>query len=235
MNNWQPFPATINLDATTVYLVGISINNIVLTEEHQSLLSTQELAKAARFKFDIHRQRYLVFHACLRMILARCLHTQPALLQFATGLHKKPYLNDYPQLQFNLSHSDNEAIVAITLDADIGVDIEKIKTEPMKELAKRFFSAAEFAYLNSLPPSEQIHAFYQFWAHKEAFIKATGLGLSQGLQNFTIGLQPSRLIAATDTDFSAWTLQSFHWQDGYASAFAVNKAITNVICYHFKP
>jgi 4'-phosphopantetheinyl transferase len=234
MTQWYDFPQILTCKPATVYLIGISLANVTFSDNFLLSLSQFEKEKAAKFKFDIHRERYIMFHACLRDILARYIKTQPELLQFDIGLHKKPYLKNNPALQFNLSHSENEAIVAITLNADVGVDIEKKKTSNMDELAERFFSEAEFAYLNALPTDERINTFYQFWTHKEAFIKATGLGLSQGLKNFTIGLNPSRLLQAHDVDIADWTIQDFCWKDDFASAFAVKQSIEQINYYRYE-
>lgn len=233
MSNWQPFPASIQLKPDTVYLVGVSATNFNASDKFISSLSQQEREKAARFKFDIHRERYIIFHACLRYIFAQLIQTKPHLLQFEAGPHKKPYLKHHPELMFNLTHSENEAVVAIALHAEIGVDIEKIKADKMNELAERFFSNDEITYLKSVPDDEQAHVFYQLWTHKEAFIKATGLGLSQGLKSFTIGLNPSRLLHADGFNINDWTIQSFSWHKDFAGAFAVPKKVEHVNYYRY--
>lgn len=233
MTEWHDFPLIPIIEPATVYLIGISLTDICFSDTYITTLSHDEQEKAAKFKFDVHRERYIIFHACLRDILSRCLQTKPEALIFELGPHKKPYLKHNSELCFNLSHSENQAIVAITRNADIGVDIEKKKKENMNELAKRFFSEAEFSYLNALPPVSRVDVFYQFWAHKEAFIKATGLGLSQGLKSFTIGLNPSRLLHADNINVNDWTIQNFNWNPAFASAFAVKKTFPNIVYYQY--
>ncbi|NNM59479.1 MAG: 4'-phosphopantetheinyl transferase superfamily protein [Legionellales bacterium] len=224
MTQWLPLPTQMECGSGYVYLIGISYDANLHSTGYSQFLSPTEKERASKFKFPIHRERFTFFHACLRNILARFLHCSPDALFFFQGEYGKPYLDKKYQLQFNLSHSENEAIVAITKDAEIGVDIEKVKLERSDDgIAKRFFSPIEYVYLSQLDEEKRKEAFFQFWAHKEAFIKATGKGLSQDLKSFSIGLHPSRLITADNECCDEWTIQSFVWKAGFMAAFATHQ------------
>ena len=234
MSQWLPLPSQPECQQGDVYLIGMSYVPGAYSDEDLQFLSIIEQQQAARFKFDIHRERYTFFHICLRKILAQLLHCSPGALVFHRGAHGKPSLDNTHQLKFNLSHSEDEGMLAVTKAAEIGVDIEKIKNGKDDEgVAARFFSETENAYLQQFSGEEKTAAFYQLWAHKEAFIKATGKGVSQNLKSFSVGLCPSRLIRAGDTDYAEWTLHSFKWKEGFMSAFAIHQVRPNIHYYHF--
>ena len=103
-------------------------------------------------------------------------------VKFAYGENGKPYLPEYPQIHFNLAHSGTMALAAFA-DAEVGCDIEQIKTASLK-LAKRFFCPSEYAYIDSFTGKEQAYAFYRIWTLKESFLKATGMGMRLPLDAF---------------------------------------------------
>jgi 4'-phosphopantetheinyl transferase len=231
---WQPFPEQLVCEPQIVYLVGISLTTTPYSEEHWQMLSTAEQVRAQQFKFEQHRQRFIVFHSCLRQVLARCLSQSPPAIDFQYGPHGKPSLHPTSNLQFNLSHTDTEAIIAITLNADIGVDIEIVKNNNIDALAQRFFADAENSYLQQTADIHEKHLrFYQTWALKEAFIKATGLGVSQNLKSFAVECEPARLLFSDKFAEMPWTLQTFTWKDNFLSAFATNQIVTQICTYQF--
>jgi len=197
------------LEAQTVHLCWISLD---VSEENlqnlSSLLSESEKIKADRFKFPQHQRRYQAVHGILRIILGRYLNLDPAQINFIHSDRGKPYLTDDCNplnLQFNLSHSENMAIVGISRDRRIGVDLEKIRPmENAEQLAERFFCASEYDLLTQAIPEERDKLFFQLWTAKEAYLKATGEGISGGLNQIEIALNPLRFI-----NFSNWYFQSF--------------------------
>jgi 4'-phosphopantetheinyl transferase len=201
--------ADLVLEAQTVHLWLISLD---VTEENLqnliSLLSESEKLKAKCFKFLHHQRHYQAVHGILRIILARYLNLDPAQINFTHSDRGKPYLTDDcnpVNLQFNLSHSENRAIVGISRDRLIGVDLEKMRPmESSLQLAKRFFCPSEYALLTQAIPEERDKLFFQLWTAKEAYLKATGEGISGGLNQVEIALNPLHLI-----NFPNWYLQSF--------------------------
>ncbi|MEJ2345906.1 MAG: 4'-phosphopantetheinyl transferase superfamily protein [Gammaproteobacteria bacterium] len=148
------------------------------------LLSERERGKADRLVRAEHRRREIVAHATLRRILASYLDADAGRLVFQREVRGKPYLEPAPgarQLQFNLSHSQDHALVAVCLGRRVGVDVEMVRQEvPAARLARRFFEPGEADALETLPPAEQLPAFFRAWTRKEALLKATGEGIVSG-------------------------------------------------------
>lgn len=109
-----------------------------------------------------------------------------AQIRIAQGENGKPYLPDYPQIHYNLSHSGSMAL-AVFAETEVGCDIEQIQAANLK-LAKRFFCPREYAYIAELEGECQDYAFYRFWTLKESFLKATGMGMKLPLDSFEFGL-----------------------------------------------
>jgi len=138
-----------------------------------SILSLQEKKRAERFKFDIHRKRFIISHGFKRSILSEYLKVNPLDIEFIKGDKGKPYLlNSVKSLQFNLSHTEDITILGITKDAEIGIDIEHInrKTD-WESICQRFFTQSEQAVLFALEKQQQKLSFYQLWTRKEAYMK----------------------------------------------------------------
>src|ERR1017187_5397032 len=134
-----------------------------------------EAGNAARLVSEPLRRRYLRSHAALRAILATY---TAAPLDFAMAEHGKPYLPAFPDLRFNLSHSHDMALVAVTHGIEIGVDVERFR--PMQEcmaIAERFFPPLEAAELAAVPPEGREVEFFRLWTRIEAKLKARGIGL----------------------------------------------------------
>jgi 4'-phosphopantetheinyl transferase len=157
----------------------------------QALLDRDETARAARFRHERDRSRYIVSHGILRTLLGRTIDRAPASLLFATNSHGKLVLRQ-SNLCFNLSHSRHLALFAISRQLDVGCDVEFHDERFLAEnIPEHFFSPAEIAELRALPQAEQLAAFFAGWTRKEAFVKARGLGLSLSLTSFDVSLAPS--------------------------------------------
>jgi 4'-phosphopantetheinyl transferase len=134
-----------------------------------------EAERAARFSFDHLGRRYLRSHAALRAILRKYTGMP---LDFATAEHGKPYLPAAPQLQFNLSHSHEMALVAVAQGFEVGVDVEWFRPLPQcMAIAERFFPPLEAAALADLALAEREQEFFRRWTGIEAKLKARGVGL----------------------------------------------------------
>lgn len=162
-----------------------------------SVLNNNEREQVARFTHIDLKNRYIQAHGLLRFLLADYLNCKPESLVFKKTTQGKPYLSDYPQLQFNISHSNDYLLIATAQDIAVGVDIEHIKTrKTIENLVLRCCAIEEQAYWFALPQAEKLRAFYQFWTRKEAFVKATGLGIVLGLNQCVINpLNPNYFLA----------------------------------------
>lgn len=194
------------------------------------LLSVDEQAKSRRFRFERDQRRFAVGRGILRIILGRYLNFPPEKLQFKYGEYGKPALdtNEFKStLCFNLAHSEELALYALTSNLEIGIDLEKIHPIPaVQQLAEQFFSPLEKIELNALPLNEKLEAFFSAWTRKEAYLKARGDGLSYPLDQFSVSMasqKPARLLQAKEgaQELARWSLQSLTPAPGFIGALAV--------------
>jgi 4'-phosphopantetheinyl transferase len=159
-----------------------------------SVLSFDEMARASRFHFDKDRTHFVRCRSALRGLLAGYLGTSAAEIRFEYLPSGKPQLapEQNPRgLHFNVSHSGNMALIAVGSKLRLGVDIEKIREDvDTAALAERFFSPRECAGLRALPAHLRVTGFFACWTRKEAFLKATGTGLSFPLADFSVSTHP---------------------------------------------
>jgi 4'-phosphopantetheinyl transferase len=153
------------------------------------VLSIDERERAARFRFDIHRERYIAGRGTMRVALGAVAGVDPEELEFAYGAHGKPELKSQNAgaLHFNLSHSDDRAILGVTRAGPVGVDVERINaTRGNRDVARRFFSPREISDLDGLTGEAYTRGFFHCWARKEAVLKAVGTGITGGLSSFSV-------------------------------------------------
>ena len=202
-------------------------------------LSTDEQERAARFHFEADQLRFIVSHAALRRILGAYVDGPPGDLRFAYGPKDKPRLVDEcggREVRFNLSHSGDVALVAVTGAHEVGVDVERIRELADRDrLARRFFSPQEVAVLERLPSENRSEAFFTCWTRKEAYLKALGGGISIGLDQFDVSPVPGEPAALlrhrTDPgETSRWSLHDLEPGPGYAGALAVETPCDRVLC-----
>ncbi|GJL65457.1 MAG: 4'-phosphopantetheinyl transferase [Nitrospirales bacterium] len=160
-----------------------------------SLLSPDECTRAQRFKFQEHRQAFIAAHSALRLIMSRYLLVEAQSLVFSQGPQGKPFLNEPfadPPLLFNLSHTQHVALYAFALNREVGIDLEyKHRNISYQSLIERICSEKEKAHIMSHAPPDQKQVFLACWTRKEAYVKATGKGLSFPLQTITVSLPPT--------------------------------------------
>lgn len=170
-------------------------------EQMRALLTPDELARADRFIVDSPRHRFVMGRGSLRLILASYLNCQPREVIFEYGEHGKPTLMNTVAagLRFNASGSYDLAACAVTMDRELGIDIENTRrTKDFDQIVERFFTAAERDAYRRLTTEEKHAAFFRGWTRKEAYLKATGSGLTRPLASFEITLAPgdeARLVA----------------------------------------
>jgi 4'-phosphopantetheinyl transferase len=166
----------------TVHVWRVSLNHPTeLLSALQSSLSADEQAHAQRFIFERDRRRYVIAHAALRKIIAAYLRTDAASVEFDVGMRGKPSLrgpvNEHG-LRFNMSHSEDLALVAVTREREVGVDVEYVRdVADDLSIAQHFFCKSEQALLGAADGPERRSMFFRLWTRKEALIKATGDGL----------------------------------------------------------
>lgn len=204
-HSWPAAPIRIDLAAGEIHLWRANINAPSALADCRSVLSRDELIRASRFHFEDDSMRFIATRGAVRMILARYLDEDPASLVFGTGAHGKPYL-DHPffDLRFNVSHSRDIAIVAVSRGREVGVDIEWVQSNIAYEpIAEHYFEPRENWDLRTAPPTERTSRFFDLWTQKEARLKAAGVGLVAEVKRPT-----------------AWSVRNLTPADGYAGAVA---------------
>jgi 4'-phosphopantetheinyl transferase len=166
----------------------------------------------------------------------------PAQLRFSYNAWGKPALtNDSgaDALRFNLSHSHQLMICAVTCGRDIGIDLEHLRSDLAQlQIAEQFFSSQEVAVLSALPVEQQTKAFFNCWTRKEAYIKARGEGLSFALDQFDVQFAPGESAALLRNrgdarEVSRWSLQELTPAPGYVGALAVEGHAWRLECWQW--
>ena len=198
--------------------------------ELERFLSPDELARAKRFVARGVRDRYITARAVLRNILARYVSEGPAALRFSYAEHGKPHLaHPGTSIRFNVSHSHDLAVYALTPGQPIGIDVEYLyrrKIVDRLRIAYRYFSDREYNTLAAMPPYRRDQAFLACWTRKEAFVKAIGQGLTCPLDQFDVTVDPDSPaeLLATRWDVSyaqRWSMTNIDPGPDYIGALAV--------------
>ncbi|MBI3977991.1 MAG: 4'-phosphopantetheinyl transferase superfamily protein [Chloroflexi bacterium] len=193
-------------------------------------LSADEVARAVRLHFAEHRDRFVVCRGMLRTVLGRYLKIAPGTVRFRYGPHGKPSLAgewEGANLHFNVTHSEDLALIALTCGRLIGVDLEYVgRHMDVEAIADRYFSPREAAALRHLPADDRTGAFFTCWTRKEAYVKARGGGLSIPLSQFDVSLAPGEPAALLRTEWDAaetaqWRLLDVNVGPDYRAAVAV--------------
>ncbi len=194
------------------------------------VVSPHERDRACRFHFVRHRERFIICRGLLRILLSFYTGIQPDSQEFTYGKYGKPALRGDlagNQIHFNVSHSRECILIAITKIAPVGVDVEYVlRNSDHQNIAKRFFSPAEWENLCCLPHDQRREAFYNCWTRKEAYIKAIGSGLSTPLDSFVVTLTPgleARILSLNGDPrrASGWSLYHLKPAPDYVAALAI--------------
>jgi 4'-phosphopantetheinyl transferase len=236
-SKWLESPDSLSLKAGEVHVWRISLEQEDrLLDRFRRTLAPEELDRAGRFRFERLQRHFVTSRGFLRDVLARYVSGKPEELKFSYNSYGKPSLAGEQSLQFNMSHSHEIGLVAVTRDAAVGVDVEHIRSDfASDEIARRFFSRLEVETFNSLPQAEQVAAFFRCWTRKEAYIKAIGKGLSQPLDGFDVTLapaDPAALLRPGYEDTLTWSFSDLDVGPDYASALAVEGIPSQISCWH---
>jgi len=205
-----------------------------------TVLSSDEIARAGRFHFEKDRIHFTQCRSALRALLAGYLAIPATEIRFEYLTNGKPRLRAEQNphtLQFNVSHSANMAVIAVGSEHRLGVDIEKIRADvDTTSLAERFFSLRERAGLQALPDHLRVPGFFACWTRKEAFLKATGDGLSFPLADFSVTTHPDLDPELEEINGNAeagklWFLADLSLADGYRATVALDRRHSRLETY----
>lgn len=239
-NIWQPTPDSLkisheNIDIWLCELKKLS-NNI---DEFYSVLSEDEQEHTEKLKIEDKRQQYIITRGSLRKYLGLLTETDPAVFKFKYLKHGKPVLEEssqYADISFNVSHSNDIALIAISRKRNIGIDVEIINHETDHQaLVTRFFSKAEQSEFNNCSASTKAKAFCACWTRKEAFIKAIGDGVAYGLDTFDIEVDPELQqpeINLHKASTETWSALNLAINDDYMACLVSNTDTINVRCWY---
>lgn len=200
------------------------------------MLSDDERERARRFHFDNDRNRYVTARLSLRKILAGYLDISPGDIRFSYNQYGKPMLDRHKHgkaVRFNVSHSASVALIAVTRDREIGIDVEHVNNKlATMEAAASFFSPDEISVLNGLPVELKTAAFFSGWTRKEACLKAMGMGLSYPAQQLTVSMIPVGTEESMTIDnlskVRGWSLFTLAYDQDYTAALAVEGTIKKI-------
>ena len=204
---------------------------VEVVQKLEAVLSEEERQRVERFRFQEHRQSFIVSRGILRDLLYRYTGIEPGRIRFKYNLAGKPFLANeeaVPEIYFNLSHAGQLVLYAFSWGRQVGIDVECIR--PMEEMdlvAERIFSPGEYDRFRKISEEDKLRAFYNCWTRKEAFIKAIGEGLSFPLSQFEVSFVPNDLaelvsVQGSREKASLWTMHDLKTRDGYAAALVVD-------------
>jgi 4'-phosphopantetheinyl transferase len=233
-------PSELAAEEVHVWAVPLDAAHVPAAEQW-AVLSTDERHRAEQFRMENAKRRFVIARAALRILLGRYTATPPEKIHFDYEPSGKPRLRgeNVTSLQFNLAHSGELALVAITSGCEVGVDVEQLRAVHYRqEIAERYFHPREVAQLAAAAAAQEDAVFLHYWSGKEAILKALGTGVTQSLSFSVLGY--SRTEAAwidapsSDIDRAArcW-LQPLAPAEGYLGAVACIGVQRQPCCFTF--
>ncbi len=208
----------------------------------EQTLSADERDRAMRFHFERDRNRFIAGRGILRAILSAYLKIDPAQLQFVYSSRGKPILTGLPEsctLHFNLAHSNDLILIALTRICAVGIDVEWIHSiGDIENIASHFCSRREAVELMAQQREQRTLAFLNLWTRKEAYLKATGGGLSDMIGQIEVSFlpgEPARLLAISGDPQAAacWTLAELTPAADFKAAVATAAKSLRFFCWQW--
>jgi 4'-phosphopantetheinyl transferase len=203
-----------------IFQVRLDISQIECDRLWQ-FLSEDERSRANNFKREHLKQRFVAARGNLRQILSEYLCCEPSEILFSYGDRGKPYVEG---VYFNLAHSRDLAIYAMSRDREVGIDLEYVDPKcDIKAIAKRYFGSSEREIIERLSDRNQDLAnlaFYRAWTLKEAYGKATGQGIANILDFIDVG-ELLELPIGEVLQIDNWALKALDTQPSYAAALCL--------------
>jgi 4'-phosphopantetheinyl transferase len=238
---WRGDAAALPLGAADVHVWGASLpapRQVVA--RCREVLAADERERAARMLSGRARDAFVVSRGVLRALLGCYLGAAPEAVPLAYSVLGRPVLAsgaDAASLQFSVSHSDSQMVLAFTREAPVGVDVERIRpTAETDAIAARFFAPAERAALAALEADDRMEGFFACWTRKEALLKAVGLGISGGLGRIAVTCHPREPARITRSDLGEielerWSLVDLPAPAGFRAALAAGLIAPVVTCF----
>ncbi len=202
----------------------------------KTYLTYDEIERAAKYKFDRDRARFIIGRALLRIMLGNILDFNPFQIEIESNNYGKLILSNIKQqnLHFNLSHSQDYIIYAFCFNDEVGIDIEKIDTSINHlEISENYFTDMEIEYLKDSADKDAIaKRFFTIWTRKEALLKAMGVGLAVDLKKIdvttdSIDLSRGNIKLPSDI-LKYWIVKNLFIEDEFKVAISYSGAIRQV-------
>lgn len=157
-------------------------------------LAPEERSLAERFPDRTNTVRFAVTRAALRQLLGKYTNRRCSEIRLTYGKAGKPYLHSDTDVHFNVSHSADLAVIAISTDTPVGVDVEQRREPELRvgEMVTELFHAEEEKRLTALPDETMATAVLRCWTIKEAVGKAVGFGLDDLLERVVVDADPAK-------------------------------------------
>lgn len=241
--HWTDSTPAEAITAGEVHVWRVALDDTTSISEHWASLSGEERDRASRFLRETDRTAFTISHGALRSIVGGYLAIPAASVPFMVGPAGKPAVGgDLADrgLEFNLSHAGDFALVAVSSGSVVGVDVER--WDPNVEcldLAVHYFSERERNELHALAPDETMAGFFNAWTRKEAYLKATGDGITGGLVHFDVSLAPGAAAELREDrnvrDATArWYMEALDVAPGYAGALVAASPRGSISLFNFK-
>jgi 4'-phosphopantetheinyl transferase len=211
-------PLSVAMTAPLIWIIDLRQSR-QRADENYALLDQRERTRAHGVPRPDIRRRFINAHGSTRRLLGNYLGRPPSCLTFESGTYGKPYVAN-EDVHFSLSHTGDLALLAISRYGPLGIDVERIRgAKNDVAMISPLFSRVERETLSTA--SDPISTFFTIWTRKEAYLKATGRGLSRSLQSFTVNHQlPARLLEDQDDSQApdTWALAHLNPVPGYIGA-----------------
>ena len=197
-------------DKQVIVWRAFASDHLINLDKYWEVLSFSERARAERFLARKKVEEFVIARGILRGLLGRYLNADPKSIVFDSNPRGKLFLANGQPLRFNLSHSNGLCLFAVTLDTEVGIDVEQIRTCAYLKIAKRYFSRYQYDRFLKLTENQRELVFFDFWSKKEAATKAVGQGIFSELMGGYF-----KVISLTVAP-------------GYVGALAVDPIVTSV-------
>jgi len=220
--------------------VGVHVWSVDLDADRGTeadVLSADELERAERFHFDVHRNRFVACRQTLRHILSTWIGVPAGDLAFVYGANGKPALGGSGRPHFNVTHSEGWAMIAVCADHPVGIDMEWVRIlDELPQLTTLVFTDRERQQIERMPDHDRLQAFFRGWSRKEAYFKATGDGLSAQLHSVTVDVaaHDPGILDIGGGDIRAWSMHDLPAPAGFVGAAAIPCRTVEIV-FHREP
>ena len=219
-----------DIEPNTIHLWGIDLDGSARCQDRcAQWLDEAEQRRAARLVREEDRRRYVFAHGGLRAVLSRYLGISPGIIAMRRSEGGKPSLTKEREgdsaVTFNMSHAYGRALIAVSMGQEVGVDLERIRSDvEAAKLSERFFAPSEHATIMQLSQKQRIARFFRYWVAKEAVLKAQGIGLLALSQCEILlgadGLSAEVLVPAGSPLQNNWRVRLLSCDEGWEAAVA---------------